>query len=44
MTRLRGQTITESAQQNAATAGAQLVSACDYRHGSTLGHFWGDVQ
>src|SRR6516165_1029317 len=44
MTRLRGQTITESAQQNAATVGAELVPACHYHHGSTLGHFWGDVQ
>src|SRR5215467_3119613 len=33
MTCLRGQTITESAQQNAATAGTELVPSCDYHHG-----------
>jgi len=36
VTRLRGQPITESAQQESAAIRAEPVPACDYHHGSTL--------
>jgi hypothetical protein len=43
MTRLRGQPVTESTQNDAPSVRAKLVATRKYRHGSTLGHFWGDV-
>ena len=44
MTCLRSQPVTESTQNDATLVGAKLVATRKYRHGSTLGHFWGDVQ
>ena len=44
MTCLRGQPVTERVQDNASLVRAELVATREYRHGSTLGHFWGDVQ
>src|SRR5262249_52079412 len=42
MTSLRGQPVTEGAHQDATSLWAEPVPARDYRHESTLGHFWGE--
>ena len=37
------QAVAEGAQDDTAAIRAELVSSREYRHGSTLGHLWGDV-